>query len=474
MHGTRDTDIPLIVDLDGTLTPADTGLEAFVRYARKGPLHFLRLLFWLIQGRSVAKAKVARATAFDPATLMLRPEVVAMVEAARASGRKTILASASHWRTVKAVAAHTGLFDDVIASTAKRNCKGGAKLAQIRAKIGDGPFDYIGDARADLRIWNAARRGYSCGYTPGHVTRIDSSEAADWRTILRTLRPHQWAKNVLIFVPLAAAGQIFSIESDLLALLAAVLFSLVASAIYQINDILDLEADRAHASKRLRPLASGALSIPAALGIATLLLAVSFAASALVFGATFSLVLALYLALTFAYSFRLKAVMTLDVITLACLYTLRLVAGAVAINVWLSSWLLLFSVFFFLSLGYLKRYTELAEARVPGALLSGRGYIDSDIQIVAMSGIAAGFVSILVMALFINDPVATQVYRSPVLLWGLPLLLLYWINRVWLMARRGLIDMDPVAYAVRDPRSLATGLLMAFTLISARFIELPF
>ncbi len=466
---------PLIVDLDGTLTAADVSLEAFVRFARAAMFGFFKLILWIAMGRSLAKAMVARAMPLDADSLPFRPEVLAMVEKAKAEGRMTILASASHRRNVERVARQTGLFDAVIGSSAKANLKGTAKLAAIRSVIGGGPFDYIGDSRADRPIWAAARHGFSCGHVPAasSVERITPPAPPLWRTVLKSLRPHQWAKNLLVFVPLVTAGQLFSISADLRALLAAILFSLVASAIYQVNDILDIDADRTHETKRNRPLAAGTLSIPFAAILASVMLAMATAASLLVLGPKFTLILFIYLVLTLAYSFRLKAAMIIDVITLAALYTIRIIAGAEAIDVYLSSWLFLFSIFFFLSLGYLKRYTELATATEPSRLLKGRGYVASDLQIVAMSGVSTGMVSILVMALFIDDPDNLAVYAEPALLWLLPLALLYWINRIWMMAQRGQVDGDPVSFAVRDPRSLAIGASMAAMLVTARFVDLP-
>ncbi len=462
---------PLYVDLDGSLTPADVSLEAFIRFARSGVGPFLMLCFWLIRGRSVAKAMVARRMPLDSRALPLRNSVVAVIEAARRDGRQVILATASHERNARRVAQATGLFDGVIGTRARRNLKGAAKRAAIQRHCDNGPFDYIGDSPADAPIWAAARQGFSCRHVPrnSRVTRIEDLAPPYWRVVWNALRPHQWAKNALVLVPLMTAGALFTPIAVLRALGAAILFSCVASAIYQVNDLLDIDADRLHARKCKRPIAAGHLSIPNAIGLSLMLLIGAFVPSAFVYGGGLTLVLAAYFTLTLAYSLKLKAAMTLDVITLACLYTIRIVAGAVAIAVSLSFWLLLFSLFFFLSLGYLKRYTELADAPEPGRLLKGRGYLDSDLMIVAISGIAAGMVSVLVMALFINDAHASGTYASPRILWGLCLCLLYWINRVWMMARRGQVDGDPVAFAIRDPRSIAVSAAMAVIFVTARF-----
>jgi 4-hydroxybenzoate polyprenyltransferase/phosphoserine phosphatase len=466
--------VPLVVDLDGTLTTADVSLEAFVRFAKSRVSNFLLLILWLFRGRSVAKAMVARALPLDVATLPVRQGVVELIKRARDEGRPVILASASHQRNITRVAYHIGLFDLAWGTTARHNLKGKNKLARILAHTGGAAFDYVGDSKADEPLWKAARNGYTLGHVPklSHVSDVSAAKPSKWRAVIKTLRPHQWAKNALIFVPVATAGLLFDFAAVGKAALATLFFSMVASAIYQINDMLDIDADRAHTKKQARPLAAGTLSIPFALGLSTILLLLPLVASALTLGPGFTAVLAIYIALTSAYSFRLKAVMTLDVIALACLYTIRIIAGAAAVSVVLSFWLLLFSIFFFLSLGYLKRYTELAAATEPGRLLKGRGYLDSDLEIVAMSGISAGMVSILVMALFINDIRESGIYPTPQLLWTLCIGLLYWINRVWMMARRGQVDGDPVAFALKDARSIAVGGIMALAFIGARFLNL--
>jgi 4-hydroxybenzoate polyprenyltransferase len=394
-----------------------------------------------------------------------------MIAAARAEGRPIVLASGSHWRYVQRVARSSGPFDIVIGTRAGVNLTGAAKLSRLRALFAGRPFDYIGNSRADLPLWRAARRGYTTDFQPARGLAAPITPApAFWRDVVRSLRVHQWSKNVLVFVPLLTAGLVFDVAALARATVAAVVFSLVASAIYQVNDILDVEADRAHATKRERPIAAGRIGIAQAALLAVVLLGVAFAAAALLLNVTFILILVIYVALTTLYSVRLKSIMTLDVITLACLYTIRIFAGSAAAGIATSFWLLVFSVFFFLSLGYLKRYTELAGAEERSRLLRGRGYIGFDIDMVAMSGVASAMVSILVMALFINDARLTGVYRAPDLLWLLCLCLLYWINRVWLMARRGEVEGDPIAFAIRDGRSLAVGAMMAAVLLAARFM----
>lgn len=464
----------LYVDLDGTLTPADVSIEAFVSFARAKPLNGFMLLFWLLKGRAFAKAMVARRMPLNASALPIRPAVLELIEKERASGRRVVLASASHVRNVRRVARHLGLFDDVIATSAKRNIKGREKLRAIREAEGGGDFHYVGDCKADLPLWASAGRGYSVRHRPRHhpVEMLVAKPSSSWRAVLKAMRPHQWAKNALVFVPVLTAG----LASDTTALaragLAAVLFSFLASGVYLLNDVVDIDADRAHATKFKRPVASGALSVPAALAIAAILMTAPIAAAAMFVGPALALVLLVYLVLTTAYSLRLKAVMTLDVITLACLYTIRIFAGSVAVGVTTSFWLFTFSVFLFLSLAYLKRYTELAFKTGPDELVKGRGYLPSDLEMITIAGMAAGMTSILVLALFINAAQADPAYRTPDILWLLCLLLLYWINRVWMMARRGEVEGDPVAFAMRDRRSLVVGALMGVVVLTAQELNL--
>lgn len=468
----------LYVDLDGTLTPADVSIEAFVTFARAKPLNGLMLLFWLFKGRAFAKAMVARRLPLDPATLPYRAAVLQLIETERAAGRRVVLASASHRRNVGRVARHLGLFDGVIASSARRNLKGREKLRAIHEAESearrDAGFHYVGDCKADLPLWAKAARGYSVRHRPKDhaVEMLEAAPASGWSALLKAMRPHQWAKNALIFVPVLTAGLVTDPAALGRAGVAAILFSLLASGVYLLNDVVDIDADRAHATKRRRPLASGALSVPAALAASAVLMTLPIVATALLMGPGLALVLIVYLILTTAYSLRLKAVMTLDVITLACLYTIRIFAGSVAVGVTTSFWLFTFSVFLFLSLAYLKRYTELAFKSGPDELVKGRGYLPSDLEMITIAGMASGMTSILVLALFINAAQADPAYRTPDMLWLLCLLLLYWINRVWMMARRGEVEGDPVAFAMRDRRSIVVGALMGAVVLVSQTLDL--
>lgn len=462
--------VPLFVDVDGTLLRADISLESFIRVARSGLVMAIRLILALLRGRAAAKAFAARHDPIQPDRLPYRPEVLALIEQARAEGRPVILASASHWRPVAAIARHLGLTEPVIASSRRHNLKGRAKLAAIRARIGnDAPFDYVGDSAADRPLWAAARNGLSLGLIPadGSAARLGPPPPGHFRTVLKALRPHQWTKNALVLVPLLMSGQFLDAVSSAKALLAALAMSVIASAIYLINDMVDIDADRAHRTKCERPLARGDLAIPAAMLWSVALALGGLALGLATGGPLLGLWLLAYMALSIAYSFRLKAAMVADAIALALLYTIRIWIGGAAVGVTISYWLLLFSIFLFLSLAYLKRYVEIQGSTDLKQLVKGRGYVGGDLDLVMASGVAAGMVAILVLALFAHDPVTMANYAAPDLLLLACLPLLYWLNRIWIMARRGEVEGDPVAFAIRDRRSLALGAMIGAIFLAA-------
>lgn len=465
--------VPLFVDVDGSLVRGDITLESLVAFMRTGLGPFLLGLVWLLRGRPFLKAMLARRLPVDPARLSYRTEVLALIEAAKREGRPVALASASHWRNIRRIARHIGV-PSVIATRGRENMKSARKLAAIREAIGpDAAFDYVGDCKADTCLWAVSRNGYSAGRRGGSIL-LDNPPRPVLAAALKAMRPHQWAKNALVMVPVATAGLLGDPMAVTRAAAAMLGLSLLASAIYIINDLLDIESDRQHRKKKHRPLASGDLTIPQGLALTTLLAAAGLAIGWAAGGWPLLLALLGYAALTTAYSLRIKSAMVADVITLAALYTMRILIGAVAVSVALSEWLLMFSVFLFLSLAYLKRYIELRDATVPAhQLVAGRGYVGSDLDVVMVSGLGSGLCSILVLALFAADSAATGQYGTPHLLWFACLPLLYWINRVWMMARRGQVDGDPVAFALKDKRSIVLGAATAAILVAAQQLTLP-
>jgi len=284
---------------------------------------------------------------------------------------------------------------------------------------------------------------------------------------VRALRPHQWAKNALIFAPLLAAHQARSLHQLSAVLMATVAFCLCASSVYILNDLLDLEADRAHPRKSRRPFASGALSIKTGLVLGPLLLLGGVVLAAFLPG-KFQLVFATYYVLTCAYSFDLKGRVIVDTLSLAALYTLRIIAGAAAADVPLSFWMLLFSIFLFLSLAFVKRYAELDSLRRRARLrAAGRGYHVEDLGVLQSLGSASGYMSVLVLALYINSPEVAALYTRPKMIWLLCVLVLYWISRVWMKAHRGEMHDDPVVFALKDRMSLGIVALAGLTALLA-------
>ena len=468
--------VPLVVDLDGSLIAGDIAMESLVEVARRDLRSFLTVLVLLLFARKARlKAFLARRDPVDPQSLVYRDSVLDLIAQARAEGRPVVLASAAHQSNVLRVARHLGLFDAAYGSTARRNLRGPQKLRAIREEFGSQPFDYVGDSRADLPLWAEAREAYTLGREParGGAIRLHRGKGAA-RAIVKAVRPHQWAKNALVFVPLATSGAMLDMAGWTAAAIAFACLCVIASSVYLLNDVLDVRSDRRHPTKRNRPIAAGDLGIPAALALSAALAVAGLAAAAALLGPLALLAIATYFALTLAYSLRIKSAMIADVLTLAALYTIRLIVGAAAIGVMPSMWLLIFSTFFFLSLGYLKRYVELNGSPLdPQRLLSGRGYTGADCEIVRMSGLAAGMVSVLVILLFAAEMGDSGQYGAPQLLWLLAIPLLYWINRVWMMAARGQVDGDPVAFALTDRRSAVVAVMLGAIALGAKYGHLP-
>ena len=467
---------PLCVDLDGTLIRTDLLLESTLALLKRNPLYLFVLPFWLLRGRASLKQRIAQRTKVDIPTLPWDPRVVELLETERRQ-RALVLCTASDHVLADAVAKHLGCFDRVMASDGTRNLSGRRKAEALVEAYGERGFDYAGNEARDLAIWRHARRAFvvndsrSMVAHAGKVSEIAGifpRETPSWRTWLKALRLHQWLKNVLVFVPLLAAHQFLQPTAVAHAIAAFIIFGVCASGVYVLNDLLDLGADRAHPRKRKRPFASGRLPLAAGLVIAPLLTIAAFAAAYLL-DPRFALMLLGYYVLTLAYSLRLKQIAMLDVLVLAGLYTVRIIAGSAAIASGLSFWLLAFSMFLFLSLALLKRYTELVVQRDAGnEQARGRGYATTDASLLATLGGASGYLSVLVLALYIDSTASAALYRHPQWLWLMCPLLLYWISRVWIIAHRGAMHDDPVVFAVTDNVSravLALGALVALLAI---------
>lgn len=467
---------PLCVDLDGTLIHSDLLLETFLLLLKCNPLYLLLIPFWLLRGKAAVKAEIAKRVALNPAALPYNVEFLRWLQTQREAGRGLWLCTASNYRLAHSVAEHLQIFQGVMASTDDTNLSGSAKTKQLVEKFGEKGFDYCGNHHVDLAIWQVSQGAVVVNGNDQLKKEAESLaeiQATFPKTgglfglILKALRLHQWAKNMLVFVPLAAAHNLSDSISIQHALIAFFAFGLCASSVYLLNDMLDLEADRQHPRKCKRPFAAGDLSLLVGFALVPMLLlgTVLLAAS---LPAMFWMVLAVYYVLTVAYSFGLKRVVLVDTITLAGLYTARIIAGAVAIDVPLSFWLLLFSVFLFFSLALVKRYAELDAMQRQGKLkAAGRGYHVEDLPILCSLGTASGYLCVLVLALYINSPIVESLYRHPQAIWFLCVLLLYWISRIWLKAHRGQMYDDPVVFALKDKISLVICVLAAITVLVA-------
>ena len=466
---------PLCVDLDGTLIRTDLLLESVLVLLKCNPLYLFRLPWWLARGRAHLKREIALRVKVDIDTLPFDSRVLELLRNAQCQ-QPILLCTASDKVLADAVATHVGGFEGVLASDGKHNLSGHRKASTLVSTYGEKGFDYAGNEARDLAIWRHARRAFVVNASRVVVARASEvSEIADifprepagWRPWLKALRVHQWLKNILVFVPLLAAHLALEPIAAIRAIATFVIFSLCASGVYILNDLFDLGADRRHPRKQKRPFASGQIPLAAGIAVAPALTLIAFVA-AWFLAPRLALVLLGYYVLTIGYSLKLKQVVMLDVLVLAILYTLRIIGGAVAIGVDNSFWLLAFSMFLFFSLAMLKRYTELnmlienAERSV-----SGRGYRVEDIALLQSLGGASGYLSVLVLALYINSNASAALYRSPQFLWLLCPLLLYWISRVWIIAHRGLMHDDPVVFAARDRSSLITLALCVIVVILA-------
>ncbi len=471
---------PLVVDLDGTLTPTDTLAESVVLLVRRGLRQALAIPAWLLGGKAAFKAKVASAAGLRAQELPYREELVEYLRAERARGRRIVLATAADRSVAQAVATHLDVFDAVIASDGKRNLKGAAKLEAIREGVG-ASFVYAGDSRADLPIWKQAAAAILVG-APSRVARevrrstpIEKEfggGGAGVKTWLGALRMHQWLKNLLIFIPLLTSFAFVEPQAVIAASLSFIAFSIAASGTYLLNDLLDLESDRTHPRKRNRALASAKIPIVTGAATAAVLLAGALLlASMLATG--FLLTLLLYLALTAVYSTVLKRHILMDVLALAMLYTLRIIAGAAAIGVATSSWILAFSVFFFFSLALVKRCSELVQLERAGQTETrGRDYRVGDLAVLRPMGVGAGLCSVVIFGLFVSTVETQSRYESPQLLWVVGIGLIYWIARLWIKTTRGQMHDDPLVFAVRDFGSRVTILAMTCATLAAHFLRL--
>jgi 4-hydroxybenzoate polyprenyltransferase len=458
--------VPLVVDLDGTLLRTDSLIESIFVLARMRPSSLFKLPLWLMKGRAHLKQRLAAVATPDVHWLPYRPDLLQFLREQKRLGRSLILATAADDKVAREVNAVVGLFDQILASDGAVNLTGERKRDRLVAAFGLRGFDYIGNDARDGSVWRAARCALLTSSSPQlakavaettPIERIFDDQGPRWQDYLNALRPPHWIKNALVFVPLAAVHRFF--EAPLLgrALLALVSFNLCASGLYLLNDLLDLPADRRHPHKKERMLASGRIRLVHALAMMPILLIGAFAV-AWHLSMGFAGVLALYAVLMIGYSLRLKDLPLVDVLVLAGGYALRVAAGAVAVEIRVSAWLLTLCVFLFFSLALIKRYAELVvlESTAGDARAHARGYVSQDKGLLLAQGIGSGYLAVMVLALYTNTEISQRLYARHDYFWGICLLLLYWISYLWMMATRARIAGDPVMFALSDRVSLWT------------------
>jgi len=456
---------PLCVDLDGTLIKSDSLFDALCLFVRRHPARLWQPPVWLAGGRARLKAEVARHAPLDATRLPYNVGLLHYLEQQHREGRSIYLATGADGPLAERVAAHLGLFAGVLASDGVTNLTRENKLASLKARFGE--FDYIGNSRADLPLLAGAHQAMLANPSLGLRTALRlrhipvAREFVDKRplprTLLKAIRIHQWAKNLLLLVPLLLSHKIHS--GALGAAVAAFFcFSFMASANYLVNDLLDIESDRRHSTKRFRPFAAGDLSVFGGIALALVLI---LASAAIVPGLPheFALWLVVYIVSTMAYSLYLKRIALVDVLMLSGLYTLRMLAGGAATGTEISHWLAGFSVFLFLSLAMVKRFSELENLRERGITAThGRGYLVADLEQIRSFGTASATAAVVVFSLYISRPDVEALYKHAGRLWLIVPLMLFWLYRVWLLGSRGEMDDDPVIFAIRDRVSLAVGL----------------
>ncbi|MBH83720.1 MAG: hypothetical protein CMP70_03480 [Flavobacteriales bacterium] len=470
--------LPIVVDLDGTLIFSDVLIESAISCLKSSLYKFLKSIFLLFtKGKAAFKEMISINSDINIKTLPYNKELIEWLINQKENGRHIVLCTGSNHLYAKKIANHLGIFDQVIASNNTQNLVGVKKADFLSNKFGKKGFDYIGNSKKDIPVWNVSKNIILANCSSALTKKMNSikapelifsSERIGIFTILGALRIHQWIKNLLLFTPLIASHMIFDIDAFKNIFIAFFAFSGYASAIYVLNDLLDLDNDREHPRKKDRPFASGKLPIYFGFVIMPILI-ISSTLIGFSLGSMFMSCLVSYLILTTLYSFVLKPIILVDVITLAILYTIRIIAGGAAISMLpISPWLLAFSVLLFLSLAIIKRYAELEMQVVESSVkIKGRGYYTSDASLIQSIGVASSFGSVLVFILYLNSPEVIDLYNSPDLIWFCIPILIYWQSWMWLNAHRGQMHDDPITFSIKDKPSLISGALFILTIFLA-------
>jgi 4-hydroxybenzoate polyprenyltransferase/phosphoserine phosphatase len=470
----------LCVDLDGTLIRGNVLWECVLVLLKTRPITLLLLPFWLLAGRASLKHHVAARTHLNPARLPYRQQVLELIQQEKEIGRRIALVTAADRELAEAIAGYLGLFDEVHASDGKLNLKGANKAAFLAQHFAQTGFEYVGDSAADVEVWRNARAAYVVGTEAraGQAAAVTTLKGtileprASFRTWVNALRGYHWAKNLLLFLPLALSHNL-AVKPIVRTLAGFALYGFCASGLYILNDLLDLHSDREHPWKKKRPFATGEISIPQGL-LASFVLLSSALGLGFLLNAKFGFALLGYATLTMVYSLYLKKIALLDVFILSSFYSFRILAGALISATPLSQWFLAFSMFFFLSLAMAKRYSELLHASdLVKAGNSGRSYHTGDRELLLSLGVGSSFSAVVIFSLYVQSQDVRLLYSSPEFLLLLCPIVLYWLSRNWLLAHRGELKEDPVTLAIRDPVSYGVALASA-VVIAASMINMSF
>lgn len=465
----------IVCDLDGTLIKTDMLFESVFLLIKKNPIYILLLPIWLAKGKAHLKSEIEKIIKINPESLPYNNDVISFLENEKNKGNKLVLATASNQNIANKIGDYLNIFDEVYGSSKDFNLKSKNKRDFLNDKFGKGKYSYIGDSSADLKVWKDSKFAYVINNGLAKKHKIDNlkEEIGDkpkstLKLIIKEIRVYQWVKNFLLFIPALMAHKTNLYIYTTLSI-SFIAFSLLASSVYVLNDLLDLEADRQHPRKKNRPFASGNLSLLYGFILLPILIVISFGLSISYLPFEFTLTLLIYYIITNLYSFKLKKLELLDIITLASLYTIRIISGGFAVDVPISPWLLAFSMFMFLSLALLKRYTELLTMLKENKLTaSGRGYHVEDIDIIRSFGTASAYISILVYALYAYSEQVQVLYNKPIIMWVVAVLLLYWITRIWFLAHRGKMTDDPIVFTGKDYVSWIIGILVGIMVLWAK------
>jgi 4-hydroxybenzoate polyprenyltransferase len=469
----------LCSDLDGTIFVGDSLWESLLSLIGAHAWYVFFIPFWLFRGRAALKHEIAGRVLLNISTFPVREELIEFLRQQKGNGRKLILATGADTKIASAVAEHLGFFDAVLASDGVTNLTGEKKKKAIQEIVHGKSFDYVGNSREDIPIWKAASGAILVEPSARLLKTVNKTTTVSvvfedrknyWSAIGKSLRPQHWVKNLLVFVPIVMAHDVKDMARLMHVLVACLSFSLCASGVYILNDLFDLEADRLHPKKKDRPFASGEVPVWVGLSLVPLLFTVGLAMAAQLPSKLFLGTVVIYVVATTVYSVYAKRIPIVDVLLLTALYLLRILGGGVAADVPVSPWLLAFSMFLLLSLAFTKRHAELIGQTANEGTRSDaskRDYRMQDMELVQQFGVTSGYLSVLVLALYVNGKEVTALYRHPQVIWLACPMLLFWISRVWFLANRGKLSEDPVVFAARDPVSYLLGVFLLLILFVA-------